>query len=164
MSDPLPLPVDTGVLITLAAAMGNWDFFAVLDRPIIVTPAVLDELRRGPAGRPGVETPLSACMSVWQDDVAAPVWMQSVLEEGEASVIALALERGWPEVAIDEKTGRSMAKACRLRLTGSLGLLIRAKRRGFPLSLAASLPRIRAAGVRLGPDLEHTALRLAGEA
>ena len=163
MPESAPLPLDTGVLITLAAAMGNWDFLVALECPIIVTPAVLNELRRGPADSPGAEAPMPPCMNVWTHGVAIPLWMRSALEEGEASVIALALEQGWPEVAIDEKAGRSVARTCQLRLTGSLGLLIRAKRKGYPLRMADAIARIRAADIWLGVDVERAALRLANE-
>ena len=163
VSDPLALPVDAGVLIAIAAAMENWDFLDALERPIIVTPTVWNEIRRGPPGSPGAETPTPRCMRVWPDDVSIPAWLLSVLAEGEASVIALALERGWPEVAIDEKAGRSVARTCHLRLTGSLGLLIAAKRRGWPLRMSEAIARIRAANIWLGALVEQAALHAAGE-
>lgn len=163
MSEPAPLPLDTGVLIALAAAMGDWDVLSALDRPLILSSTVHDELRRGPPGGPGTATPLPSSMTVWPHGLTIPPWLRGVLDEGEASVIALALEQGWPEVAIDESVGRSVARTCDLRLTGSLGLLIRAKRQGYPLRLSDAIPRIRAAGIWLNADLERVALRLAGE-
>ena len=165
MNESAPLPVDAGVLITIAAATGDWECLSMLERPIIVTPVVQDEIQCGPSGRPGVATPMSSCMSVWPEPVVLPPWLRGVLDEGgEASVIALALEQGWPEVAIDDKAGRSVAMTCRLRLTGSLGLLIRAKRKGFPVMLSTAIGRIRAANIWLSPEVERTALRQAGEA
>ena len=164
MSESAPLPVDAGVLITLAAATGNWECLSVLECPVVVTSVVLEEVRRGPSGSPGVTTPMLSCMSVWPDVVALPPWLRGVLNAGEASVIALALKQEWPEVAIDDKKGRSVAKTRLLRLTGSLGLLIRAKRKGFPVMLASAISRIRAASIWLGPEVERAALRAAGEA
>lgn len=157
------LPIDTGVLIALAAA-NAWELFDCLEQAAVVTPAVLSELRSGPAGAPGVQEQLPSCIRRWPDEVAVPVWLRSVLDAGEASVIALALEQGWPEVAIDEAVGRSVARTCKVRLTGSLGLLIRAKRRGYPLTLAAAIGRIREHGIWLGHDVAAAALRAAGEA
>jgi len=99
----------------------------------------------------------------WTNEIVIPPWLHGVLGKGEASVISLALEQGWPEVAIDEAVGRSVARTCRLYLTGSLGLLIRAKRQGYPLLLADAIMRIRAGGIWLGAEVEQTALQLAGE-
>ena len=165
MNESAPLPVDAGVLIALVAATGDWECLSTLECSIIVTQEVRDEIRRGPPGNPGVATPMPPCMSVWPDLVALPPWLRGVLDDGgEASVIALALEQGWSEVAIDETVGRLVAQTCSLRLTGSLGLLIRAKRKGFPVLLSSAIPRIRAANIWLGSDVERVALRLAGEA
>jgi len=158
-----PLPLDTGVLITLAAATGSWRVLDALGCPIVVTQTVMDEIRNGPQGSPGADTPLADCMSVWNEELEISPWLLGVLDQGEASVIALALAQRWPEVAIDESVGRSVAKTSRLRLTGSLGLLIRAKRKGYPVTIAEAIARIRTAGIWIGADVEQAALRLAGE-
>lgn len=158
-----PLPLDTGVLITLVAATGSWSVLDALGCPIVVTQTVMDEIRSGPKGSPGVDTPLATCMSVWDEALEIAPWLLGVLDQGEASVIALALAQHWPEVAIDESVGRSVAKTSRLRLTGSLGLLIRAKRKGYPVIIAEAIARIRTAGIWIGADVEQAALRIAGE-
>ena len=69
MSESAALPIDTGVMIALAAAMGDWEFLSILDRPIIVTQAVRNELRSGPVGSPGCETPMPPCMNVWTNKI-----------------------------------------------------------------------------------------------
>lgn len=158
-----PLPLDTGVLISLAAATGSWEVLEFLGRTIVITRQVLNELRRGSPGAPGVKTVLPECASVWEGEIAVPPWLANVLDEGEASVIALALEKHWPEVGIDEAVGRSTAKTCELKLTGSLGLLIRAKRKGYSGTIAQAISEIRRCGVWIGGDVELAALRAAGE-
>lgn len=163
MSENGRLAVDTGVLITLAAATGSWEVLDALEIPVAISSVVLAELRRGSPGSPGVGTPLSKCMEVWPHEVTIPVWLSSVLDKGEASIIALAMEHGWAEVAIDEAVGRSVARTCGFRLTGSLGILIRAKRKGYQLPLAEAITRIRGAGIWLGKEVENAALRAAGE-
>lgn len=162
MSDA-SLPLDTGVLIALAAATGSWEVLNVLEQPMVVTQVVLDEVRCGAKDTPGATTPLPTCMRVWTNELAIPRWLESTLDPGEASVIALALERQWPEVAIDESVGRSVAKTCQLRLTGSLGLLIRAKKKGYPGTLAESISRIRSCGIWVGDAVRLSALKAAGE-
>ena len=49
------------------------------------------------------------------------------LDRGEAAVIALALERNADLVLMDELTGRKVAESLQLKVTGSVGLLIKAK-------------------------------------
>jgi predicted nucleic acid-binding protein len=53
-----------------------------------------------------------------------------VLDKGEAEVIALALEQPNPLVLLDELTARKVAAFLKLEVTGSIGVLIRAKQRG----------------------------------
>lgn len=163
MFETSPLPMDTGVLIALAAAMGDWEFLSVLGRPMVLTPTVRGELRCGPSSGPGTFTPMPSCMDVWSEEIDVAPWLRGVLDAGEASVIALAMDQGWPEVAIDETVGRSVARTCQLRPVGSLGLLIRAKRQGYPLTLSSAIARIRSAGIWLGTDVERAALRAADE-
>ncbi len=157
------LAVDTGVLITLAAAMGGWDVFGVLETPVSVPLAVWEELRRGSPDKPGAGTPLSPCMTIWSRDILVPPWLSATLDKGEASVIGLAMEQRWTEVAVDEAVGRSVARTCGLRLTGSLGILIRAKRKGYPVTLKKAIANIRAAGIWLGKEVENAALAAAEE-
>ncbi len=159
----IPLPLDTGVLITLAAATSSWDVLNVLDRPIVVTETVWNEVRQGPKASPGVNTPLASCMSLWKNDHEISPWLLGVLDKGEASVIALALTQNWPEVGIDEAVGRSVARTSRLRVTGSLGLLIQAKRKGYAITIRDAIATIRHAGIWIGIDVEQAALRVAGE-
>jgi predicted nucleic acid-binding protein len=123
----------------------------------------MDELRSGSPGSPGSDTALAGCMAVWENRIAVPPYLLGVLDRGEASVIALALENRWPEVAIDESVGRSVAKTSGLRLTGSLGLLIRAKRAGCPIVVAGAISRLRGAGIWIGADVVRAALHAAGE-
>lgn len=159
----LPLVLDTGVLASLAAATGSWDVLATFRRPIIVTQSVMRELRDSPPDSPGAGISLAPCMFVWEKEFEIPPWLLGALGEGEASVIALTLRRQWTEVGMDEFVGRSVAKTCRLRLTGSLGLLIRAKRRGYGVVLGDAIDKIRESGIWIAPDIEQAVLKLAKE-
>lgn len=53
------------------------------------------------------------------------------LDPGEASAIALALEHPNLSIIIDESKGRSVAKRLGLKVTGTIGLIIKAKEQGW---------------------------------
>lgn len=82
---------------------------------------------------------------------------------GEASVIQTALDNNISLVAIDETVGRRYAKLSNLKLTGTLGILLKAKQVGYPLSMAVAIQRMRQQGIWLSADLVKTALARAGE-
>jgi predicted nucleic acid-binding protein len=60
--------------------------------------------------------------------------LASTLDPGEAEAIALALELSADLILLDERDGRSAAERAGLRVTGVLGVLLRAKNNG-PIQL-----------------------------
>ena len=85
------------------------------------------------------------------------------LDPGEASAIALALE--YPEclLIIDERRGRSVAQQLRLAITGTLGVLLEAKKSGYLPAVKPLLEEIGATNFRLSAALVQAVLRQAGE-
>ena len=84
------------------------------------------------------------------------------LDAGESSAIALALELPGSTVIPDDY------KACKvailgLTLTGTIGVLIKAKLRGVIPSIKPLLARIKLTNFRLSAEWEAAALRAAGE-
>jgi len=165
----LPMPergqviVDTTPIIALSS-VGQLDLLRALFDRVIVPPAVHDELRAGGWGRPGFSAVEEApwMVTVQLVDPSRAV-MLSDLDRGEAEVIALALERGANLVILDERLARTHAKRLGLNLTGTLGLLVGAKRRALLHEVWPIVQQLREAGFRLGPAEIAEALRLAGE-
>ncbi len=85
------------------------------------------------------------------------------LDEGEAAVLVLAEELAGV-VVMDERKGRRYAKRLGLALTGTLGLLLLAKERGFLPSVREAIDLLLAAGLYLDVYLVAEVLLLAGEA
>jgi len=92
---------------------------------------------------------------------------QKVLElqvdKGEASALALALEISGSTVILDDYRARKVAEKLGLDLTGTLGVIIRAKLKGIILSIEPILAKIRQTNFRITNEAELQALREAGE-
>jgi predicted nucleic acid-binding protein len=86
-----------------------------------------------------------------------------MLDPGEASVIQIAIDRGISTVCIDEAAGRRIARLNGLRVTGSIGILIRAKKEGANISIRVMLENMRNHGVWLSQAVIDTALKESAE-
>jgi predicted nucleic acid-binding protein len=85
------------------------------------------------------------------------------LGRGEAAVLALALELPDTLVVLDDALARQIAEGLGLRYTGTLGLLLAAKRAGLVPGIAPLLDQLQALGFRLDPRTRLAVLKLAGE-
>ncbi len=92
-----------------------------------------------------------------------PPLLRAHLDDGEASVIALAIELGCRLVVIDERRGRQVARLMGLEVTGSVGVLLRAKRQEMLPAVKPWLEAMRSRGVWLSDRLIAFALAEAGE-
>lgn len=92
-----------------------------------------------------------------------PALVFAALDLGEATVIQLAIESSARWVAIDDWKGRRAALAAGLRVTGSLGLLGRAKQVGVIPAVRPLIEAAVAQGIRYHPDLVQKVLRALGE-
>jgi len=98
-----------------------------------------------------------------RDRTAADL-LSTHLDRGEAEAIALAtgLKADW--LLIDERAGRIFARRIGLRITGVLGILIRAKIKGRIPLVKPELQALRSeARFFIGNDLERGVLAAAGE-
>jgi predicted nucleic acid-binding protein len=86
------------------------------------------------------------------------------LDRGEAEVIALALERTPRLVLIDELTGRKVAESLHLTVSGSFGILIRAKQMGEITVVKPFLDEMIRRGVRYSQRFVTSVLQRLGEA
>lgn len=87
----------------------------------------------------------------------------SVLDSGEAAVIELALELGVHLVCMDDSKGRRVALAVGLAVTGSLGLLVRAKSLGLLPAIRPTIDKAAREGVWYDSRLVSRVLEGVGE-
>jgi predicted nucleic acid-binding protein len=85
------------------------------------------------------------------------------LDAGEAEVLRLALECVDPVVILDDLLARQAAQSLRLRLTGTLGLLLDAKQAGLIPTIRPVLDSLQALRFRISPQTRALVLGLAGE-
>jgi uncharacterized protein len=131
---------------------------------VLVPYAVAVELARG--REQGVNVPDLSTLT-WVDvrRLPDPLWpLPQEIDRGEAEVLALAAGATEPLVILDDAAARSHAKTLGLKVTGTLGVLLRAKREGKIAELSPLLDRLGQLGFHLAEHTRAEVLRLAGEA
>lgn len=89
--------------------------------------------------------------------------LEMQIDKGESSAIALALETPDCTIILDDYKARKIAERLGLNLTGTIGVIIKAKLRGVIPSVKPLLDQIKQTNFRLSPELESLALKAAGE-
>ena len=85
------------------------------------------------------------------------------IDKGEASAIALALETSDNTVILDDWKARKVAERLGLLVTGTIGVIIKAKNTGIITSIRPYLDKIRRTNFRISEELEKIALKEANE-
>jgi uncharacterized protein len=85
------------------------------------------------------------------------------LGAGEKEVLALAMQRPGSLVVLDDRLARSHAEALRLTVTGTLGILLRAKSEGLLPGVVPVLDKLHRLGFRLSSKTRTAVLKLASE-
>ena len=158
---------DSSVLIALSA-IGQLGLLQKRCRgtKLLVPKAVWREVVEEGKGQPGAQEVADAR---WIE--VAEVKNRAVVEVllahldcGEAEVIALAQERQADLVLLDEKEAREFAERLGLRVLGTLGLLVWAKREGLITVVREQLDALkRKAGFRISSELYRRVLEEVGE-
>ncbi len=85
------------------------------------------------------------------------------LGDGEKEVLALGLETQDALLLLDDRDARRYARALELEVSGTLGLLLRAKERGVLDAIRPVLDRLQALRFRLNAKTRQRVLERAGE-
>ncbi len=86
------------------------------------------------------------------------------LDKGEAEAIILATESEADLILLDEALGRYHAKHAGLKVTGTIGILVKAKKQGLISELKPLILELKEKGVWLSESLIERILELANEA
>ena len=82
---------------------------------------------------------------------------------GESEVLAIATNHPSSLVILDDKLARRIAEMRGFRLTGTAGMLLRAKQKDLIPALKPVIEKILSLNFRLKPDLVKAILEIAGE-
>jgi predicted nucleic acid-binding protein len=134
---------DTSCLILLTK-IEQLGLLNVLFEEIAITQEIADEF--------GESLPSWIVIKKVQDS-KRQIILELDLDKGESSAIALALENEVSLLLIDERKGRSIAQALGLSITGTLGVLIRAKEKGLISSLKTAIDTLKMAGFRISDSI-----------
>jgi len=119
--------------ITNLSAIEKLHLLQQLYGEIFISSSVFKELTQWGDSIPGAtEVKTSNWIQVKSiNNISLVQSLKEQLDEGESSVIALALELKANWLIIDEQLGRKIAIEYNLTITGILGILIEAKRQGL---------------------------------
>ncbi|WP_017314859.1 DUF3368 domain-containing protein [Mastigocladopsis repens] len=125
---------------------------------ILIPSAVLDELKISEerSGSQAIREAISAGWIQSREVTNEPLTqlLKQTLDKGESEAIALAIELKANWTLLDEREGRKVAKSLGLKVTGILGVLLRAKQSGELKSLQPVIDAlISKAGFRIAPEL-----------
>ncbi|WP_208394647.1 DUF3368 domain-containing protein [Mucilaginibacter gilvus] len=86
------------------------------------------------------------------------------IDPGEASAIALAMEFGPALLIIDDGKGRKVARKLNLEVTGTFGVILKAKEFGIIPAIKPVVEKIRKTNFWYSPEVINEILLLAREA
>lgn len=149
--------VDASPLIVLA----NIDLLDILPKlaPVVLTTSpVLDEVFRkdDDAARlcRGASITWLRTAAVREPSTkVSEILRRYAVDEGEISLLVTAYERERCEIALDDLAARHAAEALGLPVVGTLGLIVRAHRRGLIASGSAAFRAIVNSSLRVSPAL-----------
>lgn len=153
---------DSSPLIGLAR-IGQLDLLRKVSARVIVPQAVWVEVTLFP-DLPGAAE-ISRCTWI---DVVTPkpeLFTQfiSLVDRGEAEAIGLALSMPGCLLLMDDALGRRVATKFQIKLTGTVGLLLRSWKLGLIPRLRPCLEALQANGIYIRTELINEALKETGE-
>lgn len=159
---PTIVVVDTTPIVSLSLVQ-QLHLLQLLYGEVLIPTAVADEVFAGGTRAGAAE--LRTADYIRTVPLADPqrAALLSDLDRGEAEVIAMGLERHADLLIIDEQLGRRHAQRLGLPITGTLGVLLKAKQLGHLQAIKPLISQLHQGGIRLGQKLIDRVLQLADE-
>jgi predicted nucleic acid-binding protein len=156
--------INTSPLIALIAALGSLDILDSLYEKVVVPLAVCEEILKGGKQDFAVsEFQKAKWLSKENQPIQISQFLLNSLDLGEASVIQVALNQEIKTVCIDETVGRRVARLNGLKVTGSIGILLKYKQQEPSLSIQKAIQNMISHNIYLSQNVINLALKEAGE-
>jgi predicted nucleic acid-binding protein len=145
--------MDTSCLIALTK-IGALDIVSKMYRRIVITEKIKEEF--GEALPQWIEVVEHPNTISWQ-------LLERILDAGEASAIALAITFENALLVLDDLRARKEARRLGFKMTGTLGVLFRAKQANLISALKPYIDRLQATGFRISQPVVDDLLALSNE-
>lgn len=163
MPETQEIVINTSPIIAIVAALGDLRVLQIYRR-VWVPFEVCQEISAGGAVQFALgEFEAAHWLQRCTQPLSIAAALLNTLDTGEAAVIQLALNHNIQTVAIDEAAGRRIARLNGLSMTGSIGILLRARNEGYQFSMQAAIDRMKARGIWLSRRVIAFALTQTGE-
>jgi predicted nucleic acid-binding protein len=145
---------DTSCLIVLHE-IGELDILHKVFDKVTITREVREEF----------ETVLPLWINVVElTNIEKKTLLSLTLDDGEASSIAFCLEQDESSLLIiDERKGRKVARSLGISIVGTLGIILKAKQRGFISSVRSQIKKMEKTDFRMSRGLKEVVIAQAGE-
>jgi predicted nucleic acid-binding protein len=156
--------VNTTPLISLCY-LDKLDLLKLLYENVSIAQAVYDEIAAKPDSIANVQ--INAAQK-WINVVKiknemAKVFYKSQLHDGEVETMILSKELNADLLIIDDKNAKKHAKYLGLNVTGTLGVLLKAKKLGYITSIQPLIDKLLTKNIYIGNSIIQFCLKEAGE-
>lgn len=149
--------------VILLGKIGRLDLMESLSAKAVVPNAVLLEIQAGIGKHQAVQSTADWAAPLRVADVPIPLSVERWdLGPGESQVIAHCLKDARHAI-LDDAQGRQCARTHGIAVTGTLGIVLVAKRQGIIQAARPVLDTLRRSGMYLSDQILTDALRLIGE-
>ena len=145
---PKTVIADTSCFIVLEK-INELSLLNKIYREVITTPEIATEFNK----------PLPDWISIIETkDKLVQRELESKIDVGEASAIALGLEIPNCSIILDDLKARKIAASLKLDFTGTLGVIVKAKQLNLIDSVKPIIRKLREAGLRFSEEIEKDIL------
>jgi predicted nucleic acid-binding protein len=154
---------DSGPLICLAK-IDQLELLPRLFSKILVPPEVWNEVTVKGQGHPGAhEVNQAIWLTIQAPDLQLVKPLSILVDAGEAEAIALAQTTADCNILLDDARARKIAQRLNIKQLGTIGLLLRGKRRGLIENIRPHIDALVESGIYIRQELIDAVLKEAGE-
>jgi len=158
------LVVDASPIISLAK-IGCTDFLSGLFDQFVIPEGVFEEIAAHKEHDRATEwlkaQDYQATVRIIEVPAIISEWN---LGKGESQVIAFAFQNRGFAAAIDDRAAKKCAEVFNISISGTIAILIKARKKGLILKVAPLLLALRSNGFRVSDNIITAALQIVGEA